>query len=167
MLDTPHLVVLLFASAAVAQNVTSMSSSTATSSSSRSPFSATAIINLDGMALLQYPKILPYIQYFASDLADGLPFSFHIWLSLTDSPDYWNEYVGPVSVAAVNTTVSPTPVASSELISPPTLHYGPFPTGQEVYAMPKNESWKFPKDFWWGVASAAYQVEGAVKDEGR
>ena len=31
----------------------------------------------------------------------------------------------------------------------------------------KNESWSFPKDFWWGVASAAYQVEGAVKDEGR
>ena len=31
----------------------------------------------------------------------------------------------------------------------------------------KNESWKFPKQFWWGVASAAYQVEGAAKDEGR
>ena len=33
--------------------------------------------------------------------------------------------------------------------------------------MQKNESWSFPKGFWWGVASAAYQVEGAVKDEGR
>ncbi len=30
-----------------------------------------------------------------------------------------------------------------------------------------NASWAFPEDFWWGVASAAFQVEGAVKDEGR
>ena len=33
--------------------------------------------------------------------------------------------------------------------------------------MTKNSSWSFPSDFWWGVASAAYQSEGAVKDEGR
>jgi beta-glucosidase len=25
----------------------------------------------------------------------------------------------------------------------------------------------FPKDFWWGTATAAYQVEGAVKEDGR
>jgi beta-glucosidase/6-phospho-beta-glucosidase/beta-galactosidase len=31
----------------------------------------------------------------------------------------------------------------------------------------KNESWKFPKDFFLGVAGAAYQIEGAVKAEGR
>jgi beta-glucosidase/6-phospho-beta-glucosidase/beta-galactosidase len=31
----------------------------------------------------------------------------------------------------------------------------------------KNESWSFAKDFWWDVASAAYQVECAAKDEGR
>ncbi len=31
----------------------------------------------------------------------------------------------------------------------------------------KNESWSFPKDFWWGVAGAAWQVEGAVKADGR
>lgn len=31
----------------------------------------------------------------------------------------------------------------------------------------KNESWKFPSGFWWGVASAAYQIEGAAADEGR
>ena len=30
-----------------------------------------------------------------------------------------------------------------------------------------NNSWSFPKDFMWGVASSAYQVEGAVADEGR
>ena len=31
----------------------------------------------------------------------------------------------------------------------------------------KNESWKFPKGFAWGVSSAAYQIEGAVQAEGR
>lgn len=33
--------------------------------------------------------------------------------------------------------------------------------------MMKNESWSWPEGFYWGVASAAYQVEGAVRDEGR
>lgn len=40
-------------------------------------------------------------------------------------------------------------------------------TGYQTPLAQKNESWKFPRDFWWGVASASYQVEGAVKDEGR
>ena len=31
----------------------------------------------------------------------------------------------------------------------------------------KNESWSFPKHFWYGVAGASYQIEGAVKAEGR
>jgi len=31
----------------------------------------------------------------------------------------------------------------------------------------KNESWSFPKDFWFGVASAAVQAEGAAKAEGK
>ena len=61
----------------------------------------------------------------------------------------------------------PTPVPSSELVPPPPLYYPAFPTGAQVPMMTKNSSWSFPKDFWWGVASAAYQSEGAVKDEGR
>lgn len=81
--------------------------------------------------------------------------------------DYWSLRVGPVQEAATTTTVSPTPVPSSELIPPPPLYYSPFPTGQEVFQGKKNESWSFPKDFWWGVAGAAQQIEGAVKAEGR
>ncbi|KAF2757195.1 glycoside hydrolase [Pseudovirgaria hyperparasitica] len=81
--------------------------------------------------------------------------------------DVWNVFVGPVSVAEVNTTVAPTPVPSSELVPPPPLYFAPFPRGQQVPLQTKNESWSFPRDFWWGFASAAYQVEGAVKDEGR
>jgi hypothetical protein len=86
---------------------------------------------------------------------------------LTSPVDFWNLYVGPVDVAAVNTTVSPTPVPSSELVPPPPLYYAPFPTGAQNPAVTTNNSWHFPANFWWGVASAAYQVEGAVKDEGR
>lgn len=81
--------------------------------------------------------------------------------------DLWNLLIGPVSSAATTTTVSATAVPSSSLIPPPPLYYSPFPTGQEVFGEQKNESWSFPKDFWWGVAGAAYQIEGAVKDEGR
>ncbi|KAH9218741.1 glycoside hydrolase superfamily [Leptodontidium sp. 2 PMI_412] len=81
--------------------------------------------------------------------------------------DLWNLFVGSVSTAEVTTTVSATPVPTHELIPPPGLYYDPFPAGQQIPMTVKNESWKFPAGFWWGVASAAYQVEGAAKDEGR
>lgn len=82
-------------------------------------------------------------------------------------PDLWNLYVGPVSTFSINTTVEPTPIPSSSLIPPPSLYYPPFPTGQQVPLQSKNESWSFPKTFWYGVAGASYQIEGAVKAEGR
>ncbi|KAM0132645.1 hypothetical protein ACHAP3_006315 [Botrytis cinerea] len=79
----------------------------------------------------------------------------------------WDLFVGPVETATINTTVSATPVPTSELIPPPPLHYSSFPSGAQVPLAQKNESWKFPSGFWWGVASAAYQIEGAAADEGR
>ena len=63
--------------------------------------------------------------------------------------------------------MEPTPVPTSELIPPPPLYYAPFPTGHQSALVTKNESWKFPHGFYWGVASAAYQVEGAAQAEGR
>lgn len=81
--------------------------------------------------------------------------------------DMWDLLIGPVSSASITTTVSATPVPSSSLIPPPPLYYSPFPTGQQYPMESKNESWSFPKDFWWGVAGAAFQIEGAVKAEGR
>ncbi|KAK7179022.1 beta-glucosidase [Paraphaeosphaeria sporulosa] len=81
--------------------------------------------------------------------------------------DLWDLYVGPVSTFSINTTVQPTPIPSSSLIPPPPLYYPSFPTGQQVPLQVKNESWKFPKNFWYGVAGAAYQIEGAAKAEGR
>lgn len=84
-----------------------------------------------------------------------------------DVENLWNLFVGSVATATVNTTVSATPVPTHELIPPPGLQYSSFPSGQQLPMMGKNESWKFPSGFWWGVASAAYQVEGAAKAEGR
>lgn len=81
--------------------------------------------------------------------------------------DLWDLFVGPVEVFSINTTVAATPVPSSELVPPPPLAYPAFPTGAQNPMMVQNSSWSFPSDFWWGVASAAYQAEGAAKDEGR
>lgn len=55
------------------------------------------------------------------------------------------------------TTVSPTPVPTSELVYPPPLYF-----------QPTNQSSRpFPSDFILGVSGAAAQIEGAVTDEGR
>ncbi|KAI5271920.1 beta-glucosidase [Aureobasidium subglaciale] len=54
------------------------------------------------------------------------------------------------------TTLSPTPVASADLVFPPAL---PFETGAA--------SMKFGNDFVWGVAGSAWQIEGALQQEGR
>ncbi|TIA08874.1 beta-glucosidase [Aureobasidium pullulans] len=54
------------------------------------------------------------------------------------------------------TTALPTPVATSELVFPPAL---PFETS--------SASMKFDKDFVWGVAGSAWQIEGALQQEGR
>jgi len=85
--------------------------------------------------------------------------------------DLWNLYVGPVEIAEVNTTVEATPVPSADLIPPPPHFYGSqymgYESSYESELYKANANWSFPKTFWWGVASAAYQVEGAAKDEGR
>lgn len=82
-------------------------------------------------------------------------------------PEYWDLFVGPVAKATINTTVLETPVAESELIPPPPLYYPAIISNAQNPLTSKNESWKFPSGFYWGVASAAYQIEGAAQDEGR
>ncbi|KAL3427932.1 beta-glucosidase [Phlyctema vagabunda] len=80
---------------------------------------------------------------------------------------YWDLLVGPVASATINSTVAATPIPTSELIPPPPLYYSSFPTGAQAPLVSKNESWKFPSGFFWGVSSAAYQIEGAMQAEGR
>ena len=100
----------------------------------------------------------------ATVTANASLFTTSISLSVEDM---WDELIGPVEVAAINTTVAPTPVPTNQLVPPPPLYYSPFPPGAQNPMAVKNSSWSFPKSFWWGVASAAYQVEGAAKAEGR
>ena len=59
------------------------------------------------------------------------------------------------------TTMSPTPVTSSELVFPPALYTAcPSPTAcLDCYTL--------PADFIWGVASSAWQIEGGTQSEGR
>lgn len=79
----------------------------------------------------------------------------------------WDVAIGPVSTANITTTVEATPIPSSSLVPPPFLASYSFPTGRQVPEVVANSSWSFPKDFKLGVAGAAFQVEGAAKDEGR
>lgn len=81
--------------------------------------------------------------------------------------DLWDILIGPVVTAATTTTVTATPVPASSLIPPPFLGSYSFPTGRQIAEVAINSSWSFPKDFHLGVAGAAFQIEGAAKDEGR
>lgn len=60
------------------------------------------------------------------------------------------------------TTVSPTPVAKSELVYPPALY-----TACPKVADTCVNCYKLPKDFIWGVAGSAFQVEGGLTSAGR
>ena len=54
-----------------------------------------------------------------------------------------------------STTVSPTPLPSTELVLPPRDYFGP------------TDCYYFPDDFMFGVSGSASQIEGAVAKEGR
>lgn len=81
---------------------------------------------------------------------DGSPYGNASWSALWDAVPLVNFTRGIYS-----TTVSPTPVPSSELILPP----------PEVFA--PQGCYSFPADFMLGVAASAVQIEGAIADEGR
>ncbi|KAL4771067.1 glycoside hydrolase superfamily [Aspergillus nidulans var. acristatus] len=59
------------------------------------------------------------------------------------------------TVGFYTTTVSPTPIPSSELVLPPRDYFGP------------TDCYDFPEDFMFGVAGSAAQIEGAIALEGR
>lgn len=85
-------------------------------------------------------------------------------LVYTDTSDealnmLWNQ-IGPVATGIITTTVSPTPEPSS-YPQPGPLH--PLVPSYE----PDLADVKLPSNFRWGIASSAYQIEGAAKDEGK
>ena len=74
---------------------------------------------------------------------------FNLWKSIT----YSN------TVLPLTTTVSPAPIATSELVFPPALYKACSDSCLDSSCIPDN--------FIWGVASSAWQVEGAPLSEGR
>ncbi|KAK4551840.1 hypothetical protein LTR86_010836 [Recurvomyces mirabilis] len=86
------------------------------------------------------------------------------YLPLTDFSNeqlqfLWDQ-VGPLETATITTTVSPTPELS-EYPKPNFIH--PLVPAY----VPEVADAKLPDDFLWGVASAAFQVEGAADAEGK
>ncbi|THW17859.1 glycoside hydrolase [Aureobasidium pullulans] len=71
----------------------------------------------------------------------------------------WQQ-VGPIAAGSVTTTVSPTP-ESSPLARPGVMH--PYIPSYEA----NLSNAKLPENFIWGVASSAYQIEGAANAEGK
>jgi WD repeat-containing protein 26 len=71
----------------------------------------------------------------------------------------WDQ-VGPIAKGPTTTTVSPT--------AEPSVYPSPGPFHPLVASSDTNlAGLKLPKNFKWGVASSAFQVEGAAKDEGK
>ncbi|KAK2589882.1 hypothetical protein QQS21_012435 [Conoideocrella luteorostrata] len=79
------------------------------------------------------------------------PFGKAAWTGL------WQHANPPnfTETAIYSTTVSPTPVATSELVLPPRDYFGP------------TDCYNFPANFSFGVSSSASQIEGATADEGK
>ncbi|KAJ5771421.1 uncharacterized protein N7511_003472, partial [Penicillium nucicola] len=85
----------------------------------------------------------------ATDTDD--PYGQAAWSSMWLEADLQNY----TTTGMFSTTVSPTPVPSSELVLPPRDYFGP------------TDCYNFPKDFVFGVAGSAAQIEGAVALDGR
>ncbi|KAL4971533.1 glycoside hydrolase superfamily [Aspergillus desertorum] len=87
-------------------------------------------------------------------------------ISATDTDDKYGQaawssqwqtasLINYTTIGIYTTTVSPTPVPSSELILPPRDYFGP------------TDCYDFPEDFMFGVAGSAAQIEGAIALDGR
>lgn len=85
----------------------------------------------------------------ATDTAD--PYGQAAWSSLWLNANLQ----GYTTIGLFSTTVSPTPVPSSDLVLPPSDYFGP------------SDCYDFPDDFIFGVAGSAAQIEGAVALDGR
>lgn len=85
----------------------------------------------------------------ASDQAD--PYGQAAWTAQWVNANLQNF----TSTGMYSTTVSPTPIPTSELVLPPSDYFGP------------TDCYNFPEDFMFGVSGSASQIEGAIAIDGR
>ena len=95
-------------------------------------------------------------------------FNFSLASTYLPNTDYSDEQlaflwdqIGPIATATITTTVDPTPEPS--VYPNPKSGFHPYVPSYE----PGLHDVKLPANFQWGFASAAYQIEGAAKDEGK
>jgi hypothetical protein len=82
-----------------------------------------------------FPIRLPFLLQLRSTCSVSIRhLSLNILLSSDYSSEYWDFFVGPVSTTTITTTVSATPIPTSELIPPPPRYYSSFQT-RYVHAM--------------------------------
>lgn len=87
----------------------------------------------------------------ATDTND--PYGSAAWTALwtfANPPNFTQE-----TSSVFSSTVEPTPIPSHELVLPPRDYFGP------------SDCYNFPKDFAFGVASSASQIEGATAEQGK
>ncbi|KAF2484125.1 beta-glucosidase [Neohortaea acidophila] len=155
----------------------SSSPCTATRTTAYSPFSYTVETSTRYATPVPSPLVLtttyaPPFSEASSLLPTGLTYtSYSLNRSLTTLQD--GEY-GQGAYARLwkplrynttvpfTTTVSPTPLASSELRAPPPLYTACPQSADECL-----DCYKLPTDFIWGVAGSAFQIEGGLMESGR
>ena len=117
-----------------------------------------------------YTTFAPHFSQVSTLLPSNIIYTTYSLDAAATQPGQYGEsaYAALWSTYSFNNTVpftttrTPTPVASSELVFPPAL-YTPCPSTYESCL----GGYCLSKDFVWGIASSAWQVEGGTQIEGR